>query len=248
MKTENFRRRFLRQIGGVEPFSQLFDLLPDVAFFLKDRRSRFVQLNRRSCEYCHVASEREAIGRTDHDFFPKDRADLYRESDRKVMRTGVPVLNAMDPAPEEAGSNKLIVYSKVPVRDRQGRIIGIAGIHREIEGLEATPNIHHRLSRALQYLQENYASRLTTRQLAKMTGVSSSQFDRHFRRLFNTTLRQYLLRVRVHAACRGLAQTDKNITEIALETGFYDHAHFTRTFSRLMGIAPLAYRKRQECT
>lgn len=243
MKVENFRRQFLGQISGVEPFGQLFDLLPDVAFFIKDRRSRFVMLNQRSCEYCHVASEREAIGKTDHDFFPKDRADLYVEGDRKVMRTRMPVLNAIEPAPEEAGSNKLIIYSKVPIRNRKGQIIGLAGIHREIEGLKAAPNIHHRLSRALQHLHENYASRLTTRQLAKMTGISSSQFDRHFRRLFNTTLRQYLLRVRVHAACRELAQTDKNITEIALEVGFYDHAHFTRTFSRLMGIAPLVYRK-----
>ena len=50
------------------------------------------------------------------------------------------------------------------------------------------------------------------------------------------------VRVRVHAACRLLAGSDQAITGIALDTGFYDHSHFTRTFRRLMGLTPRAYR------
>jgi AraC-like DNA-binding protein len=61
--------------------------------------------------------------------------------------------------------------------------------------------------------------------------------------LFGATPRQYLQRVRVNAACRLLAETEKKITEIALEVGFFDHSHLSRTFSRLMGVSPLAYRK-----
>jgi AraC-like DNA-binding protein len=243
MNPEKFQQEFFNQFDALPPFRQLLDLLPDVAFFMKDRQGRFVMNNRRSCEYAHVASERGTIGKTDYDFYPKDRADMYVEGDRQVMRTGVPILNAIAPAPEEEGSDKLIIYSKVPLKDQQGRIIGVAGIHREIDGLRATPNSFGRLSRAVKHLHTNHAKPLTTRQLAAMVGISSSQFDRRFRKLFHTTLRQYLLRIRVHAACRLLTQTDKSITEVALEAGFYDHAHFTRTFSKLMGLAPFAYRK-----
>jgi len=76
-----------------------------------------------------------------------------------------------------------------------------------------------------------------------MVGISNSQFDRLFRKLFGSTLRRYLLLTRVHAARRLLSQTDRGITDIALSVGFCDHAHFTRTFSMFMGIAPFAYRK-----
>jgi AraC-like DNA-binding protein len=248
MNPEVFRQNFLKQLDGVQPFQQLLDLLPDVAFFMKDRQGRFVMHNRRGYEYCRVASELETIGKTDYDFYPKDRADMYVEGDRQVMRTGIPIINAIAPAPEEEGSDKLIIYSKVPLKDRQGRIIGIAGIHREVEGQRSTPKSYGRLSRAVQHLHTHHAKPLTTRQLAAMVGISHSQFDRRFRKLFGTTLRQYLLRIRVHAACRLLTQTEKSITDVALEVGFYDHAHFTRTFSKLMGIAPLAYRKRHQPT
>ena len=243
MKVETFRRHFLGQVADLTTVGQLLDLLPDVAFFLKDRQGRFVMLNRRGIDDCGVATEHEAIGRRDHDFFPKERADLYVASDRQVIRSGVPILNAIDPAPEGTGSDKLIVYSKVPVRNRQGRIIGVAGIYRELEGLRFAPPTYHRLAQVVRHLQTRYADRWTTPQLARMVGLSSSQFDRQFRRLFNTTVRQYLLRIRVQAASRLLAQSDQAVTEVALATGFYDHAHLTRTFSRLLGMAPLAYRK-----
>ncbi|HLP78367.1 MAG TPA: AraC family transcriptional regulator [Candidatus Paceibacterota bacterium] len=246
MKPEKFRQKFLKQLDAIPAFQQLLDLLPDVSFFMKDRQGRFIMNNRRSYEYCRVASERETIGKTDYDFYPKDRADLYVAGDRQVMRTGVPLVNSIAPAPEEEGSDKLIIYNKIPLRDRQGRIIGIAGIHREIEGLRATPKTHNRLTRAVQYLHAHHAEPLATRQLAAMVGISHSQFDRQFRKLFGTTLRQYLLRIRVHAACRLLSHTDKGITDIAQAVGFYDHSHFTRTFSRLMGIAPLAFRKQHQ--
>ena len=228
---------------GLQPFGQLLDLLPDVAFFMKDRRGRFVMHNRRGYEYCQVSSELETIGKTDHDFYPKDRADLYVEGDRQVMRTGIPIINALAPAPEREGSDKLIIYSKVAVRDGRGRIIGIAGIHREVEGMRTPPKSYGRLSRAVEHLHKHYAEPITTRQLATMAGISNSQFDRLFRKLFGSTLRRYLLLTRVHAACRLLSQTDEGITDIALTLGFYDHAHFTRTFSKFMGIAPFAYRK-----
>jgi len=246
MNREKFKQDFLDRLAYVQPFQQLLDLLPDVAFFMKDREGRFVMHNRRGYEYCRVASELETIGRTDYDFYPKDRADMYVEGDRRVMRTGVPIINEIAPAPEEEGSDKLIIYSKVPLRDRRGRVIGIAGIHREIEGLRAAPKSYDRLSKAVQHLHVNHAKPVSTRQLAVMVGISHSQFDRRFRKLFGTTVRQYLLRIRVHAACRLLTHSDKSITEISLEVGFYDHSHFTRTFSRLMGIAPLAYRKRHQ--
>jgi AraC-like DNA-binding protein len=246
MNPNQFKSRFLRRVGNWEPFEQLLDLLPDVAFFMKDRQGRFVMQNRRSLEYSQVVRESQVIGKTDRDFWSPDRAEEYVTGDRQVMATGVPIINAIGPAPEIAGSNRLIVYSKVPVRDRRGRVIGIAGTHREVADRRAAPEKFGQLSRAVQRLREQFAEPLSTPQLAAMAGLSRSQFERVFRRLFGTPPMDYLVRVRVNAACRSLENTDRKCADIALECGFYDHSHFSRAFQHLLGLSPQAYRRRHQ--
>ena len=82
------RDDFFSQLASASQILRLFDLLPEVSFFLKDRECRFIGLNRRGCEYCGVAREEEAIGKNDHDFFPSERADYYRADDLAVMKSG----------------------------------------------------------------------------------------------------------------------------------------------------------------
>jgi AraC-like DNA-binding protein len=243
MNTARIQHEFLQRLGDLRPFKQLLDLLPDVAVFLKDRRGCFMLNNRRAVECCGVGSEAETIGKTDRDFFRDDRHPMYRAQDQQVMRTGRPIINALCPAPE-LGSDALIVYSKVPLRDRRGHIIGVAGFHREVRGLRAPPASFGRLSRAVNLMHEHHAETLHVTELARRAGLSRSQFNRQFRRLFGVTPREYLLRVRVHAACHLLEETDRKATAIAQETGFFDHSHFSRTFSRIMGSSPRVYRQR----
>jgi len=199
--------------------------------------------NRRGCEYCRAATEGETLGKTDADYWPADRANSYSEGDRQVMTSGQPILNAVSSAPEEAGSDRLIIYSKVPVRDHKGRIIGIAGIHREIDARRFELASYGRIGEAVRMIHARFAEDLKTCDFAQVAGLSHSQFNRRFRALFGTTPREYLLRVRVHAACRFLETTGWTVARIALETGFFDHSHFTRIFRRLMGLTPATYRK-----
>jgi AraC-like DNA-binding protein len=224
-------------------FGQILDLLPDVAFFIKDREGRFVMNNRRGCEYCRAASEEETFGKTDADYWSADRARCYSEGDRQVMTTGQPILNAVSPAPEEAGSDRLILYSKVPVRDRAGHVIGVAGIHREIDVRRCATTSYGRIGEAVRLMHSRFAEDLQTPDFARVAGLSPSQFNRRFRALFGTTPREYLLRVRVNAACRFLETTGWTVARVALEAGFFDHSHFIRIFRRLMGLTPSAYRK-----
>jgi PAS domain S-box-containing protein len=238
------RQDFFDKMDWHGTFGLLLDLLPDVAFFMKDLEGRFVMHNRRACEFCSAATEEETIGKTDFDFFPTDRARSYVEGDRRVMSTGQPILNAIAAAPEEAGSENLILYSKVPVRDRCGKIIGMAGIYRELDKKGTAPSAYGRMGDALHTMHKRYAENLQMADLAAAAALSKSQFNRKFRRMFGTTPREYLLRVRTNAACRLLETTDMPVTAIALETGFFDHSHLTRIFQRIMNISPGAYRRR----
>jgi len=115
----------------------LFDLLPDVSFFVKDRKGRFVSLNRSGCEYCGIVSEDEAIGKTDQDFFPSTRADVYRQDDEQVMSTREPIFNRIESAPGDEGSPRLVATSKIPLQDRRGQVIGIGGFSLQIERIQS---------------------------------------------------------------------------------------------------------------
>lgn len=244
MNNTNFKAAFFRQLTSCDEITRLFGLLPDVSFFIKDRDGRFVSLNQRGWEYCGVKSEDEAIGKTDHDFFPMQRANEYQADDMAVMASGQPILNRVESAPERAGSPRLVMTTKVPLHDDQGKVIGVAGFSRQIDQTRTPSGEVASFARVVEYLHEHYGQKITTGDLAAMANLSISQFDRQFRRAFGSSPRQYLLRIRVEAACRLLAETDDSISTIAQACGFYDHSHFARCFHRFVDASPTEYRNR----
>jgi AraC-like DNA-binding protein len=76
-----------------------------------------------------------------------------------------------------------------------------------------------------------------------MVHLSVSQFDRKFKRLFQMTPQQYILRVRINAAAQTLATEAISVAEIAQQAGFYDQSYFTKQFRKQMGLTPSAYRR-----
>ncbi|WP_182871335.1 AraC family transcriptional regulator [Rhodopirellula sp. JC639] len=243
MTNTRIAERFYQRLDPQGQILGLFDLLPSVSFFVKDRRGRFIALNRRGCEYCGVAQESDAIGRTDHDFFPKQRADEYRADDLKVMDSGREIRNRIESAPEAEGSPRLVMTSKIPLRDRRGVVIGIAGFSRQIEELRSPGGTVAAFADVIAHLHRHYDDPLTTPLLAKMADLSVSQFERRFRKAFGCSVRQYLVRIRVENATKLLTETSQTISQIALATGFYDHAHFSRSFRQLMMVSPSDYRR-----
>ena len=235
---------FLRQVRGAE-LARLFDLLPDMSFFIKDRQGRFMAVNRRGCDYCGVKHEKDAIGKTDLDFFPHSRAVEYQEDDEIVMRTGKPIVNRLESAPEAEGSPRLVMSSKIPLRDVEGNIIGLAGFSRQLDQVRSHSSGEARFAKVIEHMYQQPDAALSSAAMARMCGLSQSQFDRSFRRVFGSSARQYLLRVRVEAACRRLAETEETVAALAVELGFFDHAHFTRCFRRIMGLTPAQYREQR---
>jgi AraC-like DNA-binding protein len=244
MKPLDFQQGFLDQIKDPRLIHQLFEALPDVAFFIKDQKGRFIIQNRRSQEYSGVQSERDVIGKTDHDLFSKDRADIYAASDQAVIKSGKPILNTVEPAPEH--SDRLIVGSKFPIKGKNGKIIGVAGVHRVIDGMRDTPEWYGRIATVLDYLHKNYATPITLADLVKRSRISQAHFERRFSKILGCSPIEYLVRVRIRAARDLLEQTDRTITDIALAVGFYDHSHFTKTFKQLLSCTPFHYRKRHQ--
>lgn len=89
-----------------------------------------------------------------------------------------------------------------------------------------------------QFMQHNFQYNIPLEQLAKMSGRSLSTFNREFKSLYQSSPHQWIKRQRLELAKRLLLQTDKMPSEVYLEVGFEDLAHFSRSFKRQFGTNP----------
>lgn len=242
MKNAQLKGTFFRRLAPDDQILRMLDFLPEVSFFVKDRKGRFMAASLNKNEHFGMVHKGDAIGKTDHDFFSAQRADAYRADDIQVMESGEPMINRMEAAPDAKGSPRLVLTCKVPLRDRSGHVIGIAGFSRPIDRLSEGSDPDGRLAKAVEHVHRHYGQPLTSGKLAMMTGLSVSQFERRFRQAFGASPRQYIIRIRVEAAARALADTGRTVSEVAQQCGFTDHAHLSRCFRKQMQIAPTAYR------
>ena len=237
---------FLRRLAPEHGLAQLFDLLPDISVFVKDAQGRFVYLNPLGCEYCGVRQPDEALGKTDRDFFPREKADRYRADDRRVMADGVPVLNRVEPEPGGRGSPRLVVTSKVPLRDASGEVIGVLGLSREVSETAPASLGVGRVARAVGLFRARFGEKVSVAQAARHVGVSVNQLERLFRRTVGESPQRCLLNIRIEQASRRLRESHASMAEVAQACGFYDQAHFSRMFSGAAGCSPSAYRRRHQ--
>ena len=102
-----------------------------------------------------------------------------------------------------------------------------------------------RLQPALRYVAAHYHQRVSADVVAKACGLSRFEFSRRFRETFNTTFRDYLMRIRIVEARRLLTEGRVSITGIAYSVGFNDGSHFARMFRRFTGMLPSDYASAQ---
>ena len=89
-----------------------------------------------------------------------------------------------------------------------------------------------------------FAQPLDVPALARLAHVSPAHFSRQFRATFGEPPHTYLRRRRVERAMQLLRESDRPVTEICLDVGFNSLGTFSRTFGRVVGESPTAYRAR----
>ncbi|MEM9162526.1 MAG: AraC family transcriptional regulator [Cyanobacteria bacterium P01_F01_bin.4] len=93
------------------------------------------------------------------------------------------------------------------------------------------------------HIHENLLQDLSLGQLAKQAVLSKACFIRQFKKSMGISPYQYVLQCRVELAQQLLQQRYLSVEAIAVKSGFKDQNHLTRTFRRLTGKTPSAYRK-----
>jgi AraC-like DNA-binding protein len=114
--------------------------------------------------------------------------------------------------------------------------------YREKEN--SPPGFAANFTSLVSYVKTNYRSRLNMNVLTQVSGMSESHVLRSFKQHLGCSPFRYINQLRLSAAADSLIQTDKSITEIALDLGFNDSNYFTRFFRKHLGLSPREYRNR----
>ncbi len=94
---------------------------------------------------------------------------------------------------------------------------------------------------AKKFIFDNYKSKITIADICDEIGCSKSTLITGFKREYGTTVNNYITEVRLGEAVNMLRMGDRNIGEIATETGFSDQSYFSKVFSARYGIPPSEY-------
>jgi PAS domain S-box-containing protein len=111
-------------------FQDLMDHIPDVIYF-KDKKGRLLMVNQAHAKGLGLKPE-EVIGKSDFDFFPKERAETMFKDDQSVMTSGKPIIDKIERATRADGVDNYVSTTKIPRYDNNGNIIGLIGITRDI--------------------------------------------------------------------------------------------------------------------
>ena len=114
----------------------LLENVPDRIYF-KDAQCRFTKISRALAGRFGLGDPAEAIGKTDFDFMAPDRAREFHEDEQRILRTGEPLVNKIEKQILPGGKVAWSSTTKVALRDRDGKIVGLAGINRDFTEFRA---------------------------------------------------------------------------------------------------------------
>lgn len=100
-----------------------------------------------------------------------------------------------------------------------------------------------KLDKIINYIENNYREEIGLENLSKIAGLSSFHLCHLFKKATGKTLTEYINQIRISRAEELLKNTNMNITEIAIASGFNDINYFSRLFKKLKKSSPSQFRK-----
>lgn len=148
--------------------------------------------------------------------------------------------------------NTMLAYQNTPLETYELAMIGTLLIcwqelfNLSFSHINTTPDpeaLQVQLQKSLDFILMHFAEPISLTELSNQSGYSEGYFCHSFKSFTGYSPFEYLNRVRIAKSCDLLIQTNQKITDIALQCGFSNISYFNRTFHRLIGHTPSAYRK-----
>jgi PAS domain S-box-containing protein len=132
----------------------VLDTIPQRVFW-KDRNSVFLGCNKPFARDCGFSDAKKMIGLTDFDTVAAPMADRYQADDREVMETNQPKLNIEEPQNKPGGSMGWLRTNKVPLHNRDGRVIGVLGTYEDVTEIKQAEEVLRESERRFRSLLDN---------------------------------------------------------------------------------------------
>jgi YesN/AraC family two-component response regulator len=97
---------------------------------------------------------------------------------------------------------------------------------------------HLALSPAIEYVEKNFQTKVSSARAAALCGLSAFQFSRSFKETYGVTFQEYFLRFRIRHACGLLKNPNAQVVDVAQLVGFNDASYFCKIFKRYTSVAP----------
>lgn len=121
----------------------------------------------------------------------------------------------------------------------------IAFLFAEVQQQQISPALRAQLpglEAAVRYMQTNFHRPISHLEVAQEARMSGSYFARCFKEYYRISPIRFLMQLRMEKAKTELTLTDLPVKAVAAGVGFQSVHHFTRAFTKSVGISPAAYR------
>jgi PAS domain S-box-containing protein len=145
----------------------LLDNIPDWVYF-KDAQSRFLKCSRTHARRLGMDPE-QVVGKTDFDFHSAEVAAEFHRDEQRILQTGEPVINKIEKKLTPDGGVMWTSTTKVPMRDKNGTMVGLVGVNRDItERIQAEEALRQSRNELEQRIAERTAELSRERLLLRM--------------------------------------------------------------------------------
>jgi PAS domain S-box-containing protein len=118
-------------VSDPDILSALMETSPNSIFF-KDTSSRYLRISRTKAKKHGLTDPRDAIGKTDFDYFDVEHAARAFEEEQRILKTNEPLIDREEQATLADGTVIWVSTMKFPFYNREGKLIGTYGLSRDI--------------------------------------------------------------------------------------------------------------------
>ena len=227
-----------------QPFTgeAVFDALADAVFFIKDAHGEYVVVNDTLVLRCGLERKSQLLGRRADQVFPPPLGLTYRMQDEQVLKSGNAIVNQLELHFYPLGRQGWCLTNKFPLRNRHNRIVGLAGVSRDLQAPNERGQDYSQVGRVISQIQKRYAEPLRVKDLAASAQLSEYQLEQRVKKIFELTVGQIIQKTRMDTAVVRLRETGDSIASVAMGCGYSDQSAFTRQFRKSTGFSPSEYR------
>ena len=136
------------------------------------------------------------------------------------------------------------LFREFIIRDKHFESMSVCLLREILSLTERYSNESSVPLKSIEYLHEHYDEDIPIEKLASMEEMCITTYRKAFKKHTGVSPNEYLINLRINAACRMLSQTNEKISTISQKVGYSDPYYFSRIFTKKLNISPREYRKK----